>query len=198
MRDDTLQPACHKEKCKEDGERWLRSEGLVAQLKEKPHAEGRTAGNSISGMPRIEQNQGSAEKGLTTAATAKRGLQPVKEKEETAEGRAIFEISISGVPEIERDSSCANQNGKADSHAKGCAAQGTSIPGVQRAPEIAQGGNSILGVSKIEQDRSGADQNREASAYAQGYAAQGTSILGAQGAPEIAQGGNSILGVPEI
>ena len=25
-RDDTLQPACYKEKCKEDGERWLKSE----------------------------------------------------------------------------------------------------------------------------------------------------------------------------
>ena len=30
-RDGTLQPACYKEKCREDGERWLKNEGLVAQ-----------------------------------------------------------------------------------------------------------------------------------------------------------------------
>ena len=65
MRDDTLQPACHRDKCKEDGEKWLRSEGLLSEKsctiaeedKSEKAADGETdapilgAGRAIPGTP---------------------------------------------------------------------------------------------------------------------------------------------------
>ena len=143
-RDDTLQPACYEKKCKEDGERWLKSEGLVAQS--NAGAEGRAASeSSILGMPQIGQNKGGAEKKLQAATTVK----PAREKNEAAKGRAIFENFILGEPEIEQDLSCADRSGKTNAHAKGRAIPGTSILGVQGTPEISQGENSILGVLEI-------------------------------------------------
>ena len=63
MRDDTLQPACYEEKCKEDGERWLRSEGLVGQLHEKP---------------RTVQLQHKAEEGTSKEAADKKAVAPTR------------------------------------------------------------------------------------------------------------------------
>ena len=97
------------------------------------------------GMLQIGQNKGGAEKKLQAATTVK----PAREKNEAAKGRVIFGNFMLGVPEIKQALSCADQNRNVDAHAKGHATQGTSSLGAQRAPEIAQGGNSILGVPEI-------------------------------------------------
>ena len=97
-RDDTLRPACYEENCKEDGEKWLRSEGLVAQLNKKPHAaaEGRDIfGNYILGTPKIKQDQSNAEKGLQAAVA--------EEGNKATERRAVLGNSNLGTPKIERD-----------------------------------------------------------------------------------------------
>ena len=75
-------------------------------------------------------------------------------------GRDILGHSILGTPEIERDLSCADQNGKADAHAKGHAIPGTSILGAQRAPEIAQEGTSKARFNTEQLDRRDAEKGR--------------------------------------
>jgi hypothetical protein len=64
------------------------------------------------------------------------------------------------VPEIERDLSCADQNGKADAHAKGYATPGTSILGAQITPEIAQEGTSKARFNKEQLDRREAEKGK--------------------------------------
>ena len=81
--------------------------------------------------------------------TVERGLRPAKEKNEAAEGRAIFGNSILGMPEIEHDLSCSDRNGKADAHASKVA-EGHDATG---RPTLGMGhgipGNSILGTPEI-------------------------------------------------
>ena len=77
-------------------------------------------------------------------------------------GRAILGHHILGTPELERDLSCADQNGKADAHAKGHAIPGTSILGAHRAPEIAQEGTSKAWFNTEQLDRREAERGKAA------------------------------------